>query len=61
MFSGFPLFGSMQAGALYPLTSFAAGFQPTLAFNLNLILHYSLAGFFAFLYSRQIGLGAFPP
>ena len=61
MFSGFPLFGSMQAGALYPFNIvLPLVFSPTLAFNLNLILHYSLAGFFAFLYSRQIGLGAFP-
>jgi hypothetical protein len=50
MYSGFPLFGSMQAGALYPFTIvLPLIFNPDLAFNLNLMLHYSLAGFFTFL------------
>jgi hypothetical protein len=61
MFSGFPLFGSMQPGALYPFNIvLPLLFNPAVAFNLNLMLHYSLAGFFTYLYSRQIGLGTFP-
>jgi len=61
MYSGFPLFGSMQPGALYPFNMlFPLLFSPTLAFSLNLMLHYALAGFFTFLYCRQIGLRVFP-
>lgn len=61
MFSGFPLLGAMQAGALYPPNIlFPLLFSPALAFNLDLMLHYSLAGFFTFLYARQVGLGVFP-
>jgi hypothetical protein len=61
MFSGFPLFGSMQPGALYPFNIvLPLLFKPALAFNLNLMFHYSLAGFFTYLYSRQIGLAIFP-
>lgn len=61
MYSGFPLFGSMQAGVLYPPNIvLPLLFSPDLAFNLNMMLHYSLAGFFTFLYARQIGLGVFP-
>ena len=61
MYSGFPLFGSMQPGVLYPPNIvLPLLFSPPLAFNLNLMLHYALAGFFAFLYARQIGLSRFP-
>lgn len=61
VFSGFPLFGSMQPGALYPFNIvLPLLFKPVVAFNLNLMLHYSLAGLFTFLYARQIGLGIFP-
>ena len=61
MFSGFPLLGSMQAGALYPSNIvLPLLFGPDIAFNLNLMIHYALAGFFTFLYARQIGLGIFP-
>lgn len=61
IFSGFPLFGEMQTGALYPFNIvLPLLFSPDIAFNLNLMLHYSLAGFFTFLYLRQIGLRVFP-
>ncbi len=61
MFSGFPLFGSMEAGAFYPFNIvFPLLFKPIMAFDLNLMLHYSLAGFFTFLYTRQLGMSIFP-
>jgi len=61
MYSGFPLFGSMEAGVLYPFNIvFPLLFKPIMAFDLNLMLHYSLAGFFTFLYTRQLGLSIFP-
>jgi hypothetical protein len=60
MYSGFPLFASWQPGALYPLNIFLPLlFKPVFAFNLHVMIHYTLAGFFTFLYSRQIGLNHF--
>ncbi len=51
----------MTAGALYPVHVVISALpDPILAFNLNFMLHYALAGFFTFLYARQIGLGVFP-
>ena len=59
IYSGFPLFAS--GGALNPVFMvLCLLFKPLTAFNLNLALYYSLAGFFTFLYARQIGLGIFP-
>jgi len=59
MYSGFPLFAS--GGTLNPFfILLSLVFSPLTAYNLNLALHYSLAGFFTFLFARQIGLRVFP-
>jgi hypothetical protein len=57
IFSGFPLMGPMQTGALYPPNVILPLlFNPPTAYNIYAMLHYSLAGFFTFLYARLIGL-----
>jgi hypothetical protein len=61
MFSGFPLLASWEPGVLYPLNAVLfLFFKPVLAFNLHIMIHYSLAGFFTFLYAKQIGLSSIP-
>ncbi|MBI5741575.1 MAG: YfhO family protein [Nitrospirae bacterium] len=59
-YSGFPMFAAMEAGALYPFNVLLPLLlEPVRAFNLNLMLHFALAGFFTFLYVREIGAGVF--
>jgi hypothetical protein len=61
IFSGFPLMGASHFGVLYPLQiAPALVFPPHVAYNLNIVLHIALAGFFTFLYVREVGLGTFP-
>lgn len=61
MFSGFPLMASSQNGVFYPLYIIPMLlFPPHLAYNIDIVLHIALAGFFTFLYSKKIGIKAFP-
>ncbi len=56
MFSGTPLLAAMQPAVLYPFNVlFFTIFEPFTAYNLNIIAHYALAGFFLSLYLRLIG------
>ncbi len=58
MFSGFPLMAANQGGVFYPPTVILAFlFKAPAAFNINIMLHFALAGFFTFLYASRIGLG----
>jgi|GEM_PF-6680463 len=59
-FSGMPLFADIQSGVLYFLNTAIALLSPSilLAFNLSTLLHYSLAGIFTFLLTRQYKISA---
>lgn len=60
IFLGMPFLGMLQTGLFYPL-NFLYFFLPApFVFNLNIILHCSLAAFFVFLYARLIGVRSFP-
>ncbi len=55
-FAGIPYIGAMQTGALYPINLIAYFLlQPATAFNLNIIFHCALAGFFTFIFLRESG------
>jgi hypothetical protein len=54
-FSGQPLFASLQAGILYPPNSLLLILPLPLAFNLTIVLHFFLSGWFVFLLCREIG------
>lgn len=57
-FAGIPYIGAMQTGGLYPLNiAMYFALPPAYAFDLSFILHYALAGFFTFLYLRELDLG----
>lgn len=61
MFSGFPLMASSQPGALYPLNiALILLFPAHIAYNLDVVLHIALAGFFTYLYARKIRIEVFP-
>lgn len=54
--SGFPLIAEGQVGGFYPLNILFFGLLPfKLAYNYIVILHFVLAGVFAYLYSRKLG------
>lgn len=55
IFSGMPLFGSSQAGVLFPLNWFYLAFSPPLATNLMMLSSYMLAALGAYLYARRSG------
>ncbi len=58
---GFPELASMQAGLLYPPNCFFFSFfPPVVAFNLNILFHFSLAGFFTYLYMRVLKFQTIP-
>jgi len=60
IFLGMSFLGMLQPGLFYPL-NFLYFFLPApFVFNLNIILHCSLAAFFVFLYARLIGVRSFP-
>jgi hypothetical protein len=54
-FSGQPLFGSLQTAVLYPPNWILLGFPLVFGFNLTIVLHYFLAGWFIYLLSRELG------
>ena len=57
IFSGFPLLANPQVGALYPLNLIFDLFLPIkLSFNISLLLHYSLAGIFSYLFLNEYKL-----
>ncbi len=55
MFSGIPLFGSAQAGVLFPLNWFYLLFSIPVATNLMMLSTYVLAALGAYLYARRSG------
>ncbi len=60
MFAGFPLMASSQHAVFYPISILPLLVLPHhLAYNLDVVIHYALAAFFTFLYSRKIGIGLF--
>jgi hypothetical protein len=60
-FLGIPFIGQMQTGALYPPNFILYLIFPApYAFDISLILHFALAGFFTFLYARLMGLRPLP-
>jgi hypothetical protein len=54
-FSGQPLFASLQTAILYPPNWILLGFPLVFGFNLTIVLHYFLAGWFIYLLSRELG------
>jgi hypothetical protein len=57
IFSGFPLFSSPSAGILYPVTLILGlVFPAAFSFNISVLLHYSLAGIFLYLFLREYKL-----
>jgi len=59
-FLGIPFFGSLQTGLLYPLNIIYFIIPAPHAFNISIIIHYSLAAFFTFLYLRLLNLKKYP-
>jgi len=58
---GFSELASMQASVLYPLNAFFFSlFPPIVAFNLNVLFHFSLAGLFTCLYMRVLNFNWIP-
>lgn len=54
-FGGMPLMGAHQFGVLSPITApLMFLFDTRMAFNLDLVIHYALSGYFAFLYIRKL-------
>lgn len=61
IFCGFPIMAASQHGVLYPLNIILLLFFPlALSYNLNIIFHISLAGYFTVLYARKIGMEMLP-
>jgi hypothetical protein len=55
-YGGAPLLADIQTGALYPFTFLFLFLKPDVALNLLVLLHYSLAGVFTYLYARSLNL-----
>jgi len=57
IFSGFPLFANPQASVFYPIVFILDLIFPlTVAYNLSILLHYSLFGIFLFLFLNEYKL-----
>jgi hypothetical protein len=54
-FSGQPLFASLQTAVIYPPNWILLGFPLVFGFNLTIVLHFFLAGWFIYLLSRELG------
>jgi hypothetical protein len=58
VFCGFPLFAESQGNALYPPFLLLFGlFRPWVAYNLYTVLHFALAGLFAYIFARVMRIG----
>jgi hypothetical protein len=56
VFSGAPLLGAIETGILYPLNALQHLFpSPYDGYNAVLLLHYAMAGYFMYLFTRLIG------
>ena len=55
-FLGTSFLGSLQTGFLYPLNIVYLFLSVPIAYNLSLLLHFALGGFFAFIYIRELGV-----
>ncbi len=60
IWSGAPLLAGWNAGALYPLTLLFAVANPTVAWTLNLIITWAVAGSGTYLFLRALRLGSLP-
>jgi hypothetical protein len=57
MFAGMPFVGLMQSAALYPPNIILYAILPAMhAFNASILLHYAFAGYFTFVFLRELGL-----
>jgi Bacterial membrane protein YfhO len=56
IFGGTPLLGNMQGGAFYPLNALLLLNPTWKAYQYSILLHYSLAGIFAYAYTRTLPL-----
>lgn len=57
LYYGFPLLAEGQAGVFYPFNILLFTlFEPNLAYNYSIVLHFFLAGLFMFIYLRTIEL-----
>ncbi|OGP49911.1 MAG: hypothetical protein A2Y79_02930 [Deltaproteobacteria bacterium RBG_13_43_22] len=54
-FSGQPLFASLQTSVLYPPNSLLLILPINFAFNLTIVLHFFLSGWFVYLLARELG------
>ena len=54
-FSGQPLFASLQTSILYPPNVLLLIFPIDFAFNLTIVLHFFLSGWFVYLLCRELG------
>jgi hypothetical protein len=54
-FSGQPLFASLQTCILYPPNVLLLLFPVAFAFNLTIVLHFFLSGWFIYLFCRELG------
>jgi hypothetical protein len=54
-FSGQPLFASLQTAILYPPNVLLIVFPLEFAFNLTIVLHFFLSGWFIYLLTRELG------
>jgi len=58
VFSGYPLLSSPSYYAFYPVTIISGLIFPTaVSYNLSVLLHYSLAGIFMYLFMKEYGTG----
>jgi hypothetical protein len=60
IFSGFPLFANPQSNILYPISLiFSFIFPLAVAYNLTILIHYSFAGIFLYLFLNQYKISKF--
>ncbi len=59
-FGGTPLLGNMQGGVFYPLNVLLLIGSGWRAYQYSILLHYSLAGVFTFVYLRTLSLSRLP-
>ncbi|MBU0987380.1 MAG: YfhO family protein, partial [Proteobacteria bacterium] len=57
---GAPFFADMEVGIFYPFNWLFIFLAPEIALNLNIMFHYTLAGFWTFLYLKRLECKKFP-